>query len=317
MTRARPQPPPQRDTRTGVVVARYRSGFLVEDRVDGTRDHCLAARRNLRPVAGDEVDFLPARNGDPGRIVRVGRRRSCLERIDSRGRPEPLAANLTMLVVVIAPLPPPDLFIADRYLCAAGLLGLRALVVANKADLRDHWSPALSSGLDYYAAAGYTVMRTRVGDAAEDDLAGLAAALADEVASFVGQSGVGKSSLVNALVPAASQPVGDISARTREGRHTTTTATLFRLPGGGAVIDSPGVRGYSPPLPPPADVQRGYPEIVARADACRFQDCHHRAEPGCAVLRAVEAGEVSQRRYQSYAQLLQLAERFNDPRVRR
>lgn len=317
MKRPRADSPTSADARQGVVVARYRSEFLVEDSVQGSRRHCLAARRNLRPVTGDEVDYLPGSDHDPGRIVRVHPRRSCLERIDSRGRAEPLAANLTMLVVVVAPLPPPDLFVADRYLCAAALMGLRALVVANKADLRDHWKPALSAGLDDYTRAGYQVLRTRCGDGSAADLAGLDAALAGEAASFVGQSGVGKSSLVNAMVPSAAQQTGDISSRTREGRHTTTTATLFRLPAGGAVIDSPGVRGYSPPLPPPAEVQRGYPEIVSLADRCRFHDCRHRAEPGCEVRAALERDQLSQRRYQSYTQLLQLAERFDDPRTRR
>jgi len=314
MTTPRPSPGPARAERPGRVVARYRSEFVVEDAAAPMRSPCVVARRNLRPVTGDRVAFLPGEAGNPGRIVRVAPRSTCLERIDSRGHPEALAANLTMLVVVIAPLPPADLFVADRYLCAAHLLSLGALVVCNKADLADHFTPALHRGLADYRAAGYRVLCTHVAAGKIVGGAELTAALGGETASFVGQSGVGKSSLINALVPGAAQSVGPISARSREGRHTTTTAVLHRIPGGGAVIDSPGVRGFSPPLPPPAEVQAGYPEILARAGACRFQDCRHRAEPGCAVTRAVAAGSVSLR---SYLQWLQLAERFDDPRYRR
>ena len=127
---------------------------------------------------------------------------------------------------------------------------------------------------------------------------------------LVGQSGVGKSSLTNRLVPGIDAAVQELSSGTQEGRHTTTASVLYRLPGGGELIDSPGVRDYAPPLPAPRDVASGFREIAAAGRRCRFPDCHHRGEPGCAVEPAAAAGELDGRRLSSYRQLLRLAEEF-------
>lgn len=321
-------------TVAGLVVARYRREFLVED-AHGERHRCLAGRRDLRPLVGDRIRFsLPGHAGDTGRIEHLEPRENCLERIDSRGRAEPLAANLTQLVVVIATQPPPDPLLVDRYLCAARLLDLSACVVSNKADLTGRGRPpiipeepvnrievAAGTGpgagelLAEYRALGYEVIECSALDGA--GLEALARRLAGEVSSLVGQSGVGKSSLVNRLVPAAAQAVGEVSARSGEGRHTTTTALAHRLAGGGMVIDFPGVRGYSPPLPPPARVQQGFCEIERAAPDCRFANCLHQDEPDCAVKRAVAEGAISARRYASYLDLVRLAAKFDRPDARR
>ncbi len=317
-------------TVAGLVVARYRREFLVEDAA-GTRHRCLAGRRELRPLVGDRIRFsLPGQAGDTGRIEHLEPRDNCLERIDSRGRSEPLAANLTQLVVVVAPQPAPDALLVDRYLCAARLLDLAACIVSNKADLAERRPPqAVSTGaavglevdlgsgelLAEYRALGYEVIECSA--LAGAGLAALARRLAGEVSSLVGQSGVGKSSLVNRLVPGATQAVGEVSARSGEGRHTTTTALAHRLDGGGMVIDFPGVRGYSPPLPPPARVQQGFCEIASAAPGCRFANCLHQDEPDCAVKQAIATGAISARRYASYLELLRLAAKFDRPDARR
>lgn len=305
-------PHPPSGALPGLVVARYRREFLVED-TEGRRHRCLAGRRELRPLVGDRIAFTPAgHTGDVGRVEHIEPRDNCLERIDSRGRPEPLAANLTQLVVVVAPHPPPDPLLVDRFLCAARLLDLRACLVSNKSDIHPEADGAATLPdelLDQYRALDYPVIECSALTGA--GLATLAARLAGEVSSLVGQSGVGKSSLVNRLVPDADQAVGEVSARSGEGRHTTTTALAHRLPDGGLVVDFPGVRGYSPPLPAPARVQLGFHEIEAEAAGCRFGNCLHQEEPDCAVKRAVEAGRISARRYASYLDLLRLAGRFD------
>jgi len=123
----------------------------------------------------------------------------------------------------------------------------------------------------------------------------------------VGQSGVGKSSLINLLVPGVEAEVQEISRASEEGRHTTTASALYRLPGGGDLIDSPGVRDFAPPLPAPRDVASGFRELSAAGRDCRFPDCRHLGEPGCAVEPLVAAGRVSRRRLASYRQLYRLA----------
>jgi ribosome biogenesis GTPase len=124
----------------------------------------------------------------------------------------------------------------------------------------------------------------------------------------VGQSGVGKSSLTNALVPGVEAAVADVSRASETGRHTTSTASLYALPSGGELIDSPGVRDFAPPLPAPRDVAGGFREIAAGATGCRFRDCLHRAEPGCEVAALAATGAIGPRRLDSYRGLLALAE---------
>ena len=134
----------------------------------------------------------------------------------------------------------------------------------------------------------------------------LKARLQANVTILVGQSGVGKSTLTNQLAPESARATRTLSDSSREGRHTTVSTALFRLPTGGELIDSPGVRDYAPPLVEDATIQVGWPEILRLAPECRFNNCLHLREPGCAVLGAVETGEISARRYESYKRLLNI-----------
>lgn len=314
-----PRKPPAKPTDThsdaqeGLVVARFRRDFLVDDAA-GLRHRCLAGRRDIRPVVGDHVRFVPGGEDATGRITEVAERDNCLARIDSRGGAEPLAANLTQLLVIIASQPPPDALVVDRYLCAARLLDMHASIIHNKIDLAGAGTPALQALLEEYRSIGYRVFQASA--ATGEGLAEISAVLTGEISSFVGQSGVGKSSLVNALIPKARQSVGPISDKSGEGRHTTTTALAHRLDERGMVIDFPGVRGYSPPLPEPASVQSGYVEIAALCGDCRFANCLHDDEPECAVKAAVTDSKISRRRYDSYVHLLRLAQRLDSAKAR-
>ena len=131
---------------------------------------------------------------------------------------------------------------------------------------------------------------------------------------MIGQSGVGKSSLINALMGDTLQKVGELSEKAGQGRHTTTTAVLHQLPGGGELIDSPGVRDYAPYIESTRSVQRGFREIIARSPDCRFDDCSHLAEPECAVRVGLADGEIAPQRYESYKQLYELTESFQSRR---
>jgi ribosome biogenesis GTPase len=282
------------------VVESYGRHVVVETH-DGTRTPAELFGKRLS-VGGDEVIVRPSRAGDAPRVVSVQPRRTLFARTDSRGRSEPLAANLTLLCAVIAPQPEPDPYVIDRYLAGAAYAGIRAAVVVNKCDLEQ--AANFKDIIDEYCAAGYTVIPLSAREPAT--VTPLAEMLKSATTMLVGQSGVGKSTLTNALVPTSARMTRTLSDATGEGRHTTTSTALFRIPTGGELIDSPGVRDYAPALVDDATVQQGWPEIASRTVECRFNDCLHLREPGCAVRLAVENGTMSPRRYESYKRLLNI-----------
>jgi ribosome biogenesis GTPase len=262
--------------------------------------------KRLTCVCGDEVTIRPPSraSGDVAKVVTVAPRRTTFARTDSRGRTEPLAANLSLLAVIVAPEPVPDGYIADRYLAGAALAGITGIVVINKSDLAGAQDAAFKTLIGEYETAGYEVMRLSARSTAS--VAPLKARLTGAVAMLVGQSGMGKSTLTNALAPESLRPTRTISESTGEGRHTTVSTALFRIPGSGELIDSPGVRDYAPPPVEDAQVQVGWPEILALAPQCRFNNCLHLREPGCAVTEAVAASRISPRRYESYKRLINI-----------
>lgn len=290
-------------SRSGLVVAGYGRRVVVEDvmagEVAGQRHECMIRGRKLRPVCGDRVAFTLDSGGNV--VTGVEPRRTALTRPDRRGREEVLAANIDQLVVVVAPRPAPDPFITDRYLAAARLIGVEAAIVVNKVDLDDGFD---DRWLEDLVRIGYSLIRTSAN--ADIGVSELAMLCADQSNILVGQSGVGKSSLLNALLPDLDLRTGSVSVGSGEGRHTTTASVMHRLANGGWVIDSPGVRDYAPALVDAARVATGYREVDDLSPQCRFHNCLHKKEPGCAVLAAVSDGGISARRYESYRRLLNL-----------
>lgn len=284
--------------RRGLVIARHRREVQIES-VDGEEFTALVRGRSLRPLAGDQILF---RLESDGTVVlhEICSRTSLLERIDSRGRAEGVAANLSLLVVVIAPQPAPDWQLVDRYLAAAALMGIDAGLVSNKQDLADA-DADVAARADNYLQIGYPVVTTSTKNG--NGLEQLRQLLAGQRGALVGQSGVGKSSLINSLLGEDAQLVGNLSQRKAIGRHTTTAAMLFRLPGGGELIDSPGVRRYAPNIADPTDLPFGFIEFRPFLDECRFSDCSHFSEPDCAVTNAVHAGKIQSDRYRSYCRM--------------
>jgi ribosome biogenesis GTPase len=292
--------------RVGRVVANHGRHVEVQDH-DGRRVLCRLHGRKLLVVCGDEVEWAPE-EADVGLVHAVLPRHHVLERLSMTGKAETIVSNLDRIVAVAAVKPTPDWQVLDRYLAGAEWAGLSAAIAFNKCDLG--LSADDERQLHDYAAIGYPVVR--VSARAEPGVDALGAVLAGMTSVLVGQSGTGKSSLLNALVPHARAVTQEISTASEEGRHTTTHAAMHELPGSGRLIDSPGVRDYAPPLPVPAAVGSGFREIHRLAAHCKFQDCRHLTEPGCAVRAAAEAGTLSSRRYGSYRHLYQLAKEFEE-----
>ena len=304
------------DARNGRVVASHGRDAVVEHAA-GSRLRCRLQSRRVAVVCGDLVHWKPAAGeGAEGLVTAVLPRRTVLARLSQRGETEPVAANLSQLAVVVAPVPAPDFGLCDRYLAAAEWAGLRACIVASKSDLAAARGP-LEEALAEYVAIGFPVVRANKRSA--DGVRELALQLDGEISVLVGQSGVGKSSLTNRLVPGVEAAVDEVTRASESGRHTTTTSSLYRLPTGGELIDSPGVRDFSPPLPAARDIAGGFREIAAAGADCRFADCLHGREPGCAVIAAAARGTIAARRLASYRKLLELAADMaaRSPRLRR
>jgi ribosome biogenesis GTPase len=261
---------------TATVIATYsrRMGLRLRN---GEQVNARIKGKRLKPVCGDSVLAEPLEKESDWLITSLQPRRNELTRPNMRGQVEVLAANVDALIVVVGVSPLPDWYIVDRYLCAAELMGVDSVVVFNKIDL--------------LRGEDMTV-------------------LAEQRAIVVGQSGVGKSSLINLLVTDSNQRTGDISAKSGEGRHTTVNSVMIPLQSGGAVIDSPGVRDYAPALLEVSDAALGFREIAAAAQECRFANCRHLREPGCAVKAAVDDDTISYRRYESFKRVVNLTEQL-------
>jgi ribosome biogenesis GTPase / thiamine phosphate phosphatase len=289
-------------TFTARIIAAFGRHLVVRD-ASGVERAARPFGRKLQMVCGDQVTCDVDAHHDEAHITAVLPRDSCLYRTNLRATEEAVVANLTLMLVTLAPLPVPDLFVIDRYLAAAASAGIRATLVLNKCDLP--WPPELASELAVYAAIGYT--HVEVSAKADTGLQLLRAACAGDIAAFVGQSGVGKSSLVSCMVPGAEIRTSELM-RGDEGTHTTTASQLYDLPGGGHLIDSPGVRDFAPALSRLEPTSLGFLEVAQCAPRCRFDDCRHLREPGCAVRAACETGAIGARRYESYRRLRRMFE---------
>ncbi len=254
-----------------------------------------------RPVIGDRVQFERI-SPKEGAIVAILPRRTALVRREPLDpeKAHVIAANLDQIVAVFAAVPEPDLFQIDRYLAVAEASGLPALLVLNKIDLAGDL-PALRERLAEYEELGYPVLYTSAVTGA--GLEALRERVRGKISAFIGPSGVGKSSLLNALQPGLGLRVGSINPRTGMGRHTTTRSELIPFEGG-YLADTPGLRDIGVWGIRPEDLAACFPEMRPYIGRCEFSDCLHLEEPGCAVRRAVARGKIRRRRYESYRRIL-------------
>lgn len=295
-----------------LVVARYGSQVDVETVPEATAHNtprtvrCFL-RANLDAlVTGDRVIAkLPLPNSEVtnGVVVATCTRRSLLSRPDSRGLLRPIAANVDVMLVTIAPAPEPFPFLVDRYLVAANLYGIAAAIVCNKTDLlHEDNCHVIDRMLHIYRNIGYPVFSVSAHE--ENSTQTLRQFLRNKTSVIVGQSGVGKSSLIQALLPNTDIAIGQLSVGVEKGKHTTTTARLYHLPEGGDLIDSPGIREFTLPAIPAQDLLAHFIDLQTQAQHCRFRDCQHEHEPDCAVLEAEASGKIFPERLASYRHIL-------------
>ena len=257
------------------------------------------------PVAvGDVVRYLDARDGS-GLITEVAERRSRLVRVAAGNKPlkQVIVANLDQVVAVMAAArPDPKWNLLDRYLVSAESLDLPVVIVITKADLLGEGRPEIHETLALYRKLGYAVLLTSAESG--EGLPELQTLLDDRLSVLIGKSGVGKTSLLNALQPGLGMQVKAVSAKTSKGRHTTTSLEMVPLDSGGAVVDTPGMREFGVWGVTPEDLAYFFPEMRPWIGLCRFGlGCSHAHEPGCAIKAAVADGQIDQRRYESYLRL--------------
>lgn len=290
----------------GLVICRYAKHFEVEALEgddQGTIHHCVSRTNLGNIVAGDQVVWRAGAD-QSGVIESRLERSSLLERPDNFGRLKPVAANIDQMLIVISPEPSPQPNLIDRYLVAAELMHIRPVLVLNKADLLNEYNSDLFAELlGLYRELGYETCLVVSSRHQSPQLGDLPALINERTSIVVGQSGVGKSSLINTLLPGAKLAVGALSSATGEGTHTTTQAKLFHLPTGGQLIDSPGIRDFSLWHIDVEQLQLGFVEIAQQLGHCRFRDCSHETEPGCAIQNAVDSGLIDETRFDSYERI--------------
>ncbi|WP_175944577.1 ribosome small subunit-dependent GTPase A [Caballeronia sp. BCC1704] len=285
----------------GTVIAAHGRHYLVMPDDGGAMLQCFPRGKKSDVAVGDHVMYEQS-SADQGVIIEIGERRNLLYRSD-QFKSKLFAANLDQLLVVLATEPHFSEDLLGRALIAAEAHGLDALIVLNKTDVTDAL-PLARERLTPYRELGYTVIELSAKARPGEVHPQLDAHLRNRATILLGQSGMGKSTLVNLLVPDADAATREISSALNSGRHTTTFTRLYTLPGGGSLIDSPGFQEFGLQHLSEGQLERAFADFRPYLGHCRFYNCHHLQEPGCAVLEAVEAGKIRPERHALYAQLV-------------
>jgi len=286
----------------GLVISHHGGEVEVEPADPGSENIHCKIRTNLGTiVCGDQVVYQKQQNGLS--IIAILPRSNLLQRLDGFGQVKAVAANVTQLLICLSIEPEPNLFLLDQFLLSAEQQNINALIVLNKIDLKNPEDPDPYNLQQIYQPLGYEIIPSSI--IKNKNIDALQQHCIDHVNVISGVSGVGKSSITKAILPQTDIPIGEISLVNREGKHTTRTSRLYHLPLGGQLIDTPGVRGFNPVFDPHLPIATGFREINAAAQNCRFSNCRHINEPGCAVMQAVTSSEINAGRYENYLKLLQ------------
>lgn len=285
----------------GRVITQFGKTLIIEAN-DGKLTHCNV-RQNLGAVVSGDFIVWQASKENSGVVVAVEQRASLLQKPGFGGKLKPMAANINQIVIVTSVVPEPNPYLIDRYLVAAENLPATPIILINKIDLlNDGNKKAIEELKTLYSNIGYSVINASF--VIDQGFKQLLQGLQNQTSIFVGLSGVGKSSLIKHLLPDMEIRIGELSAASGEGKHTTTHSTLYHLPQGGDLIDSPGVRDFGLWNMNAQDILNGFREIKPLAAHCRFSDCAHENEPDCALLEAVEEAKISAQRFANFKKIL-------------
>ncbi|TKC83939.1 ribosome small subunit-dependent GTPase A [Trinickia terrae] len=285
----------------GLVIAAHGRHYVVAPDGADALLQCFPRGKKSEVAVGDRVVFETT-SADQGVIVEIGERRNLLYRSDQY-KSKLFAANLDQLLIVLATEPHFSEDLLGRALIAAEANALKPLIVLNKTDV-EAALPAARTRLEPYRELGYEVLELSIKTRPDAAREALVDHLHGHATLLLGQSGMGKSTLVNLLVPDAAAATREISTALNSGRHTTTFTRLYPLPVGGALIDSPGFQEFGLHHLTEGRLERAFPEFRPLLAHCRFYNCHHLHEPGCAILEAVAEGRVAPERHALYAQLV-------------
>lgn len=284
----------------GLVITRFGSQALIEND-EGKQIRCAIRPEITSLVAGDHILWQPE-GTDQGVIVCLKPRHSLLSRMNKSGESKPVAANITQIMITLAPAPIPSWTLLDSYLVIAELNNLNAFIVLNKTDLPNE--PIKKQLERIYVPIGYPLLCINKDTILDNEE--LLSTLNHQVSIFVGQSGVGKSTVISKILPHEASIVTNTISKMQFGRHTTSNSILFHLPSGGNLIDSPGVREFKIGEMSNREITAGYKEIQKYITNCKYRNCTHQNTPHCAVIDAVNRSEISQERYINYCNLIQI-----------
>ncbi|MDH5473670.1 MAG: small ribosomal subunit biogenesis GTPase RsgA [Gammaproteobacteria bacterium] len=286
----------------GQVITNFGQSLIVEN--NNQQLFRCVARQNLGAiVCGDYIIWQQSQNND-GVIVAVETRKSLLQKPGFGGKLKPMAANIDQIIIVTAVQPEPNPYLIDRYLVAAENLPATPIILLNKIDLVNDSNRQLINDIETeYTNIGYQVIKTS--NVIDQGFQQLLATLESKTSIFVGLSGVGKSSIINHLLPEQDIRIGALSEASGEGTHTTTSSTLYSLPCGGKLIDSPGVRDFGLWDTSADSILNGFKELQPFMGQCKFSNCSHENEPDCAIKNAFNTNKISARRYRNYKKMLQ------------
>ena len=289
------------NAKDGLVITRYGAQALIEDSEQNLIS-CQISPSIDNLVAGDKVIWIKENNSQQGLIVSRSPRKSALSRPVKGGKTKAVAANITQMIIVLAPKPEVSWSLLDSYLIMAELMQLKALIVLNKTDLP---CEDIQCRLQkQYKALGYDILYASHHDL--ETLEPLKVHLTNQVSVFVGQSGVGKSSLISSILPSdINIQISHIAEKTALGRHTTSNSTYYHLETLGAIIDSPGVREFGLWNMPASQIAQGYKEFKPFIPNCKFRDCDHQHSPGCALQQAVKEKKIFADRLKNYVKIRQ------------
>lgn len=284
----------------GLVVAGYGSRLIIED--DKKQTISCSSRQNLGAIiVGDQVIWQRI-DDKHGVISAILPRQSFLERPNFHGNTKPVAANIQQIFIMCCPVPAMQTALIDRYLVAVELAKIKPIIVVNKIDLlsKDELDK-LKQKMRRYSEIGYDVLY--VSSNTRNGLKSLEVALENQLSILVGQSGVGKSSTIKALLPDIEIQIGEISEVSKLGKHTTSASRLYHLPVGGSIIDSPGVRDFGLWHLESEWIAGGFIEFEPYLGKCKFSNCSHINEPGCAILDALKCNKIAHPRWRNYSKI--------------